>query len=259
MNISAIHEAGHAVAIHLLNLADVLKPGGAAVRKYGGGIVALDCTSTIDMAALMVRFDCGDTSPCEPVVMAARERADLVPKILMFLMAGYGATSRSWSSDFETTVQVRRSADFETARKIISDLIECDGWTIDNYVSEIIRDVLDRAVLWTAQPHVRELITAVAAYLDKNGAATWAELQTIFSSHTESAGGETLMPPVCAFGEGPLIGAEPGTVADIAQPATVENNPKSSPKVHWTSGFVGKVREGCRGRCENHIYQANIR
>ena len=222
MNAAAIHEAGHVVAIHLFGLADVLRPGGAAVKSDGGGIVALDCTGTPDMAALAARCDCTDPSPCEPVLTAARGRPDLVPDLLTFTLAGYGATPETWKGNLAKTIDVRFSSDCATVKSILLDLLGVADYEARDFAAEHARDALDRAAAWAAQVHVRALIDRVAAHLAAHGAANWAELEAIFSANTETSRGETLAPSVCAPGESPLAGATLGTVAGQARPAAVE-------------------------------------
>jgi len=220
MNTAAKHEAGHAVAIHFLGLTEILRPGGAAITSAGGGIVALDCEKIPDMLALVKRVDCNSDVPCEPAVTAARQRPDLAPALILLILAGYGATPETWQGDFSRTICVRTSSDFNTAKRIIVDLIgEC--WIVENIASEAARDALDRAVNWAAQSHIQAMIDRVAAHLDAHGAATWTELEKIFYANTETSRGESLAPSVFVPGETPLAGNDLGAVAGSGVPAAV--------------------------------------
>lgn len=213
MNNPARHEAAHAVAIHLLGLADVLLPGGAAVKADGGGLVALNCASVPDMAAVAARMDCRDNSPCGPAIEAALSHPDRVPALLCFVLAGYAATSENWAGDFGRTIVVRTSSDFNTAREILAGLLGGSGLFIDTFVSEQAREAIDRAVEWTRQRHVRTLIDAVARHLEAHGAATWPEIESIFSTTIDQATRET----VSGLMAGPVCGLEsctPGAVED---------------------------------------------
>ena len=232
---AARHEAGHAVAVHLLDLADVLKPGGAAVTP-GGGLMALGQSADMtaeQLSALAARVEDYQADTRKPIlclvaIEAARARPDLGPAILTFMLSGCAVECREWRGDFSRTITVRTSSDFRTARQMILDLFDFTGLAAESMASEIAFDALERAVEWTSQSNVQELIEAVAAYLAEHHAATWAELQTIFSSHTESVRGETLTPPVCVSSESPLAGTKLETVADIAQSATVGNSAPNS-------------------------------
>lgn len=226
------HEAGHAVAIHLLSLAPILRPGGAAVRADGSGIVALDrANTTADaMATLAARLaDCKGNEPCAPAVDAARARPDLVPDIIMFMLAGYGAEAETWRGEFARTICVRTSPDFNTARQIVMDMADTTGYAAQVFASEAAREALDRAADWAALPHVRALIDLAAAHLEAHGAASWTELENIFSMHTDTARGGTLTASACVAGKNPLAGIMSATVADVAPSAMVE-----SQRAKWT-------------------------
>lgn len=181
---AARHEAGHLVAIHLLGLADILRPGGAAIAGQKG-IVTLAATSqptASDLSALMARVANAAPVSTAPVVEAARQHPELVPALLTFILAGYAAESASWSGDFGRTITVRTSTDFTTAEAIIAELLPYPGWLPECPVLSAARDALDHAVEWAAQPNVRAMIDAVTGRLDASGAITWAELQTFLAS-----------------------------------------------------------------------------
>ena len=220
------HEAAHAVAIHLLNLTDTLRPGGAAVRADGGGIVALDCgdVGAVKMRARAAGTDCNSDEPCAPAVAAARERPELVPALILFMLAGYGANTDHWRGDLGRTIVVRMSSDSATVRQIIMDLAGSTGYAAQDLASESTRDALDRAAAWCALPHVRTLIDRAAAHLEKNGAASWSELTTIFT-HDDASRLEPLALPPCAASESPLAEATLATLAgQTRDPATVGNH-----------------------------------
>jgi len=222
---AAQHEAAHSVAIHLLVLQDVLCPGGAAVHG-ANGIITLGASTPPtpgDLAAILERVTAAVPVCTLPVIEAAREFPHLVPDLLMFLLAGYGAEARDWRGDFSKTITVRTSSDYATARQIILDLFDFTGMTAETMASEIVFDALERAVDWASQPHARALIDAAAAYLAEHQAATWAELLTIFTQ-TENAGDETLTPPGCGPDENLLAEVQSGAVGDGRPPLMAKSN-----------------------------------
>ncbi len=218
---AARHEAGHAAALYLLDLAGVLRPGGAAIRQAGGGALILDRPDYTAADCMRSADAAGEIPPCRLAIDTARERPELAPAIMLFFLAGYGATPDRWRGDFWESVAVRTSSDFATAREIIIDLAGDDCEAVQCFASQTVYDALGRAVEWAALPHVRTMIDAAAAYLEAHGAASWLGLETIFSATAETSRGGTLTASVCTPDENPLAGAESGTMAGEAPPAAV--------------------------------------
>ena len=224
MNNAARHEAAHALAVHLLGLADILRPGGAAITSNGvGGVTALSCDTMPSPSGLIRLADrlCNGTEPCEPAVTAAREHPALVPELLTFIMAGYGATVQEWRGDFGETIIARTSSDFATARAIILDLLGSDNWPAQSFASESAFDALERAATWAKQSHVKEQIDRGAAHLEEHGAATWTQLQTLFAHIDNGIPGRISAPP-CASGDGLLIDAPPEVAGGACDPLATE-------------------------------------
>ena len=217
---AARHEAAHAVAVYLFDLADVLRPGGAAIRQDGGGAVILDRPEYTARDCLLSSEAVEVIPPCRLAIAVAHERPDLAPAILLFLVAGYGATPETWRGRIVDTAYVRVSPDLATARQIIMDLAGGDSWAVYSFASEAAFDSLLRAVEWAALPHVRTMIDAAAAYLEAHGAASWLELETIFFATAETSRGGTLATSAAVPGVCPVEGTALGT-ATANPPAAV--------------------------------------
>jgi len=220
MSPAAKHEAGHAAALHIKGLVTVLRPGGCAVFGQHG-IISLAASlppTASDLSVLLERVAKAVPVNTSPVVEAAQERPELVPALLVFLLAGFGAEAEAWNDDFAGTIAVRTSSDFSTARQIIMDLVGDTGWVAQAFASEAVREALDRAAAWSKQPYVQTLINAASTYIFAHGAATWAELETIFSATAGNEPFDRGSAPEAAPGESPLIGVTPGTVAGCSAP-----------------------------------------